>query len=113
MAEQNTSGFFGPNVFQQFLEEEPRAAYFALDKPFGSTSTPRQKGFFQNQFQNIQDEYLGALGRQIKDDRLPTLRFSDFLKDFPFSKRYAATPPQYRGDFPRQFSPPTRFLFNF
>jgi hypothetical protein len=112
MASPNESGFFGgSNPFASFLEDVPEAAYFSLDKPFGRS--PRQERFFQGQFQNIQNEYLGALGQQIRGGQFPTLRFTDFLEKFPFTKRYASLPPQSRGDFPRQFSPPTRFLFNF
>ena len=103
--------FLGQNVFQQFLDDVPQAGYFALDQPYGKS--PKQRRFFQNQFQNLQNEYIGDLGRQIQSGQLPTLQWTDFLEKFPFSERYAAMPPQYRGDFPRQFSSPTRFLYNY
>jgi hypothetical protein len=106
-----TNNFLNENLFSRFLEDVPRAAYFSLDKPMGQS--PREKRFFQNQFQDIQNEYIGDLGRQIRSGQPPTLQWTDFLDKFPFSERYAAMPPQYRGDFPRQFSSPTRFLYNF
>ena len=111
MVTQANNSFFDPKIFSDFLENVPQAGYFSLDQPYGKS--PRQRRCFQNQYQDVQNEYIGQLGRQIRSGQLPTLQWTDFLEKFPFSERYAAMPPQYRGDFPRQFSSPTRFLYNY
>lgn len=103
------NGQFGENPFDEFLEEEPRALFFSFQDQFGPS--PRSREFFRNQFSNIHDEFLGALGSQIRGGELPTLRFSDFLQNFDFGSRFASTPPSLRGFFPSQFAPPARFLF--
>jgi len=101
---------FGDNPFLDFLEEEPKAAYFGFQDAFGRS--PLQKQFFKNRFQQIHDEFMGKLGSQIMGGELPTLRFTDFLQNMPWQQRFLETPESMRGGPPRgQFAPKTRSLF--
>lgn len=102
------SDFFGGTSFLDFLEEEPRTAFFSFQDQFGKA--PAQQRYFQGQFQNIQNEFLGQLGQQIRGGGLPTLRFADFLSQFPFTQRYAQLSPFQRGERSAIFNPRTRFL---
>lgn len=104
---------FGSGLFDDFLETTPEAAFFAASPDFGST--PNRQSFFQNQFRNIHNQFLGALGKQIQGGEDPTLRFTDFLQEPEFfQQQFFATPPAFRGGLPQSvFAPPTRTLFQF
>lgn len=100
------------NPFLDFLEDRPEAGFFSFQDQFGRA--PAQRQFFQRQFGDIQNEFLGLLGEQIRGGDVPNLRFLDFLEDFDFSKRFRQLPPSQRGGtagFQRLFSPRTRSLF--
>lgn len=97
--------------FKTILEEEPRATFFSFQNQFGQS--PNQRRYFQNQFQNIHNEYLGTIGSAVRRGETPTLRFGNFLENLPFTERYTSLPPSLRGDFKSQFAPRTRFLFGF
>jgi len=103
---------FETNPFLAFLEDNQRAAFFGEQERFGGArNAPSQKRFFQGQFQNIQNEFLGKLAQQIRQGQTPNLRFTDFVGGLDFTQRFASLPPSFRGDFPSQFNPPTRSLF--
>ena len=107
-------GDFGfSNPFQEFLEENPRAAFYAQGDPFGGDRTggPREKQVFQNQFQNIYNQYMGTLGQQVQRGEVPSLRFQDYLKDFSFSQHFRSLPPSMRGASTGAYAPQARFLF--
>ena len=102
------------NPFADFLEAEPRAAYFGLggqgqSTPYGSS--PRERQFFQGQFQNMYNQYMGGLGRELGEGKLPTQRFGEFLQDFPYSQQFQALPPSMRGAGVGQYAPQARFLY--
>jgi len=101
-------------TFAGFLEEEPRAAFFGTLGTAGEggksllDSSSRRK-----QASSIYDEALqgfyGKLGEQVLGGGAPTATFTDYLKDFPFTQRFAQLGRQY--DQGSQFSPRTRFLY--
>ena len=67
---------------------------------------------FRNQYSDIFNQYMGSLGAQIRGGGMPTLRFGEFLEDYPFAERLGATPPSMRGlGGTTRFTPPTQFLF--
>ncbi len=97
--------------FQDFLEESDvglRANFFS--RP-GTRGTPTRSRFFENQFATIQNQFLGALGAQIRGGEQPTLKFEDFLNDFDFQRAFLGAPPAQRGQFPSRFNPRTRSIF--
>ena len=88
--------------------EGTRAAYFSA---MPGTLTPNQRRFFENQYQNVFNDYLGNLGSQVRGGNAPTESFAQFTQNFPFSARYADLPPGQRVGSPmRTFAPRTRFL---
>ena len=96
-------------TFAGFLEEEPRAAFFVtLGQKGLLDSSARRK-----QANSIYDEALqgfyGKLGEQVLGGEAPTATFTDYLKDFPFTQRFAQLGRQYNQG--SQFSPRTRFLY--
>lgn len=130
--------------FTNMLEYKPQLAYYSSPtaKKFTRAGTsPARQQFFQRSFGDIYNEYLGELGEQIRYPStppmppdftaaggvspisptttsrggLPTLKFQDFLKDDPFTRRYTRMSPEMRGQFgserQRTSSPTTRFIY--
>tara|TARA_Y100000310_G_scaffold312799_1_gene360460 strand:+ start:2006 stop:2362 length:357 start_codon:yes stop_codon:yes gene_type:complete len=111
-------GFAGTafaNPFASFLDEEPRAGYFAQQERFGRS--PNQRRFFQQSFQPVYDRFLGQLGQQVQQGQAPTLQFAapqgepSFLQDFNFDQFFRSQPQFFQGLNTQQFAPSTRFLF--
>ena len=115
---QNANDFFN-NPFNQYtgdmLEYKPELAYFS--SPAGKTfaKAPARRQFFQRSFGDIYNQYLGALGSQIRGGGAPEMRFQDFLESDPFTKRYTSMTPEMRGTFgserARTSAPSTRFIY--
>ena len=115
----STNTFDITNPFSNILEELPQAAYYS--SPAGQSfakQSPKQRSFFENQFQNIYNSYLGALGAQIREGGLPTLQLQDYLETTNpytgtdlFSSRYQAQTPAQRGDYTSYIAPRTRFMY--
>ena len=109
----------GINPWSDFLEQLPTAAYYS--SPAGqafASGSPRQRSYFENQFQSIYNAYLGALGSQVREGGLPTMRFQDYLENTNpyqgnslFEARYGAQTPTQRGDFGSYLAPRTRFMY--
>jgi len=86
-----------PNLFIDFLEEEPDIPFFgALGR---SDPTPNQRDFFQNQRNNIFNQFQGILDQQIRAGELPSARFAEFVnqpnffeEQFRSQQRPQATP---------------------
>ena len=102
---------FTSGVFSSWLEEPGegrRASYFSA---MPESLSPNQRRFFENQYQNVFNDYLGQIGSQIRGGGSPTASFAQFTQDFPFSARYAGLPQGQRVGSPmRTFAPRTRFL---
>jgi hypothetical protein len=115
---QNANDFFN-NPFNQYtgdmLEYKPELAYFS--SPAGKTfaKAPARRQFFQRSFGDIYNQYLGALGSQIRGGGAPEMKFQDFLESDPFTKRYTSMTPEMRGSFgsqgTRTSAPSTRFIY--
>ncbi len=83
-----------PNVFQDFLEEEPNLAFqSALQR---ENLTPNQLQFFQNDRKRFFDRFEGLLGQQIQSGQVPNLRFADFIGDVDFNREFQLTPQNRR-----------------
>jgi hypothetical protein len=109
MPEDGFSSFLNP---ENILAKSPQMAYFSFQNQFGRT--PTQRGFFQGQFQNFFNQYLGNLGQQLRGTggqpgQVPTNTFSDFLEQ-NLGQQYAGLPPSVRGMTTSRFAPQARFL---
>jgi hypothetical protein len=99
-------GFQG-DVGREWLEEDPlgrRGSFFS----FINQKREPQRRYFQNQFQDIQNQFLGQLGQTIREGGVPEQTFGQFLVDFPFTERYQALPPAMRGALTTKYAPPVR-----
>jgi len=102
------------NPWAQFLEEVPEMGYYSSPTGQGFASrSPTAGRYFQNQFQDIYNQYLGGVGQAIRSGRnledWPS--WSDYLETDPFTKRYAALTPEQAGRTTGQFSPSTRQIY--
>ena len=83
MAEQNFLNF------DDFLETQPRALYQSFLQDPQTQMTPSMRRYYQNQFNQIQGEYIGELARQMRQGNVPTMRFQDFLQKDVFQQPMA------------------------
>jgi hypothetical protein len=103
-------GFFD-NPFASFLEDPDvghRASFFSRPETRGTRGRRR---FFANLFPDIQNQFLGALGAQIRAGQQPTQTFENLLGGLDFNRLFAGAAPSERGQFSRQFAPSTRTIF--
>ena len=80
MAEQNFLNF------DDFLETQPRALYQSFLQDPATRMTPSMRRYYQNQFNQIQGEYIGELARQMRQGKVPTMRFEDYLQSDVFTQ---------------------------
>lgn len=95
--------------FGQFLAGDERYGYFGRQAQFGRA--PTQRRFFENEFSNIRNQFLGTLGSMALQGQEPIGSFSDYIGGINFNQRFAALPPALRGASMGRFAPQTRFLF--
>jgi hypothetical protein len=101
------------NPFFQFLEEDPfgqRANFFSrINQPlnFGATN------FANQQFEQRQNAFLGALGTQIRSGQVPDATFEDELNsNFNFARQLRRAPASQTGRGTSRFASPGRFLLS-
>ena len=99
------------NPWADFLEDQPRAAYFSRSDQFGGPQrSQRQAGFFQNAFSTLYDQYLGTLGTQARAGMMPTGKWDDFMGGIDFNDFYHQQVPfRERTPGSNDFAPPTRW----
>ena len=115
----SSNNFDITNPFKNILEEMPTAAYYS--SPAGQTfggQSPKKRSFFENQFQNIYNAYMGALGTQLRGGEIPDLKFQDYLETANpytgtdlFTSKYQGMTPTQRGDYSSYIAPRTRFMY--
>lgn len=103
------------NPWLGFFDQDqyPQAAYYGYQNQFGRS--PNQKRYFQGLFQDVQNQYMGALGQQIYGGGAPTLNFTDYLSQFfapggGAAQQWAGMSPTARGESTARFAPPVRFM---
>ena len=125
----NNNNPFG-DFYSDMLEMDPQMAYLgkltSQDYGFnpltfaGQAPAQQQRAgdYFENQYSNIYNEYLGQQGRGIKElaaGGKPSTQgmqsFSEFLQGVPFTERYGALTPQQKGTSARRFAPATRHIY--
>jgi len=123
MADNNPwSGWMGDTVdnpYMRILEESPSAAYHSYQSDW---NTPAQTQYYQNQFQNVYNQYLGTLGSALRQGatgqegalgipEISQMTFADYLGDYDWTNRFTSLPPAMRGDYSAQFNPRTRSIY--
>jgi len=108
-----TQGFGNiPWPYGDLFEDMPQLGFQTqLANMFPRSGQGSNQGrYWANRFGQVQNEYLGAVGQQLQSGQPPTLRFQDFLSQYPFTSRFSALPPEARGQVNQRFNPRTRWL---
>ena len=95
------------------LEALPQATYYSspTGQSFGASS-PRKQRYYQQGYGDMFNQYMGALGQQIRSGADPNLTFQSFLEtDDRWTSRYAQLPQGMRGVNTGMYNPRTRFLY--
>ena len=99
------------DFFQHWLEDIPEAAYYSAE-PFQGGFAPTAQRYWQGQYGNIQNQYMGELGKQLRAGQAPTKTFTDFLGDYPWTERYTAMGPRLRpGGATTRYAPSVRRMY--
>ena len=85
--------------FSDFLETQPQALYQSFLTDPAARMPSGMKRYYQNQFSNIQNEYIGQLARQMRQGELPTKTFQDYLSKDVFTRPEQAEPMSRMGRF--------------
>ena len=104
----NVWGVPSPMLLEQM---EPEAAFYSAFDP--RAMTPNMRQFLPQAFRQAHNEFLGALGAQVRQgEATPSALFGNFAAQFPLMQRFQESQfaPQFNV---RQFNPSTRSLFNF
>lgn len=83
-----------------FLDTQPQAAF---SQRINQLEEP-QRRYFLRRYNELYGQYLAGLPGN------PRGRFTDFLQGIDFTREFQSQSPQVRGEYPRQFRPPTRRL---
>lgn len=99
-------------TFSGFLEEEPRAAFFGTlasktSDAFQDTAARRRQA--QDIYGQALGDFYGKLGEQIMSGQPPTMKFTEFLQDMPFTERFAQQGRQFNEL--SRYRPRTRYLY--
>ena len=99
-----------PNRELKPWETEGRARQeMMFGNPYGTS--PASRRYFQGQFQNIYNDFLGQQGRALQGGQLPSQPFTQFLQQYPFTQRYAALPPELSGRTLGSFAPRVQYSY--
>jgi hypothetical protein len=87
------------------------AAYYSSPAglAFGGRS-PRRGRYFQQAYQDVYSDYLGAIGTAYRGGQEPAT-FQQFLETDPWTRRYGQLPQYERGVTRTYTDPRTRFIF--
>ena len=99
--------------YRQFLEGDTRAAFFGTLEGGGGgpnlLGTPARRRQAEDVYQQAMQGFYGSLGKQALQGQAPTLQFTDYIKSFPFTERFAQLGRQQNRA--SRYRPPTRRLF--
>ena len=115
------AGFTTANDLGEFMvEQDPQTAFMThlVGQQFRGTNPmqDRARNYFQGQYSNIYNRFLGDRGQEMKSQKDPAkwTTFSQYLEnkstENPYTQRYAARTPYERGVSTRRFAPSTRFI---
>jgi hypothetical protein len=94
------------------LRNMEEAAYYSspTGQAFGARS-PRRQRYYQQAYGDVFNQYMGALGQQIRSGGDPDMSFESFLQSDPWTSRYGQLPQGMRGVNTGMYNPRTRFLY--
>ena len=99
------------NPWLPFLEEDEtgrKAAYHSYRPQWGGQP---QRGYYENQFSSLYDQYLGRLGAQVRGGAEPEGQFNDFLGEYDWAGGYQRDVPyETRSRGQEGLTPRTRWM---
>jgi len=113
------------NIWSDWLEDFPQEAYYsaapfgsAIDagptaaSPFGGGFAPAAQQYWSGQYGNVVNQYMGQWGRSLRAGQKPSMTFTDFLEQYPWTQRYSALSPRMRpGGTTSRFAPAVRRMY--
>ena len=102
------------DYFSNWLEDLPEAAYYSA-APFQQGAgtmfgtAPAAQRYFEGQFGNVQRQYMGEIGSQLRQGESPSMTFTQFLSDYPWTQRYTGAGRPGAGI--SQFAPSLRRMY--
>jgi hypothetical protein len=96
--------YFSAPAAEQFMQTPEGRA-----RGTGAVS-PRRRRYFQQAYQDVFGDYLGAMGTSMRAGKEPAT-FQSFLDTDPWTKRYSQLPQYERGVTKTYTDPRTRFIF--
>ena len=100
-------GSHGGGFLADFLEDNPNLLFQGL-RPRGPSRTFSE--FFRQRQPEIENRFLGGLGRTALSGQVPTQTFQDFLRNFDFRADFLSRSPRARGENRSLLAP--RLLWN-
>ena len=83
------------NPWYPFIQETPEIAWGALKPQFGPQN---YMDYWNKQYGNVYDKYMGRLGQMALAGQPPNLEFTDFLGAYPFLDEWLKKAPWARGE---------------
>ena len=110
------------NIWRDYvLPYEPQAAYYSASpfgegasaaSPYGGGFAPAAQQYWAGQYGNVMSQYMGDVGRSLRKGEEPSMTFSEYVDQYPFTQRYSALGPQMRaGGRTSRFSPSARYMY--
>ena len=110
------------NFWQQdVLPFEERATYYSAEpfgagtsaaSPFGGGYSPASQQYWSGQYGNVMNQYMGTVGKSLREGEFPSLTFTDYLGQYPWTERYTALSPSMRqGGGISRFAPSVRRMY--
>ena len=95
------------SLWDDWLGETPSAQYFASLQ--SAEMGPWARRYFSNMYDPIYNQYMGAMGRQVKKGQEPTQTFQNFLDQFKWTKQLQQLSPYQKGQRPSAMAPRSRW----
>jgi hypothetical protein len=87
------------NPWGGFLEDNPDILYGGFLNNASQGQGRNFWDYWQSQFGNQYNKYLGQLGSTALGGNAPTMNFSDYLGNFNFGKQWGNLSPGQRGEY--------------
>ena len=73
---------------------------------------PAAQRYWSGQYGNVMNQYMGTVGKSLREGEFPSLTFTDYLGQYPWTERYTALSPAMRqGGGISRFAPSVRRMY--
>lgn len=100
---------FNRDIISEIFGHQPELAFLGF---LGESQAPQSmQQFFRGRVGDFLGRYQQAVGQQLVQGRLPSLRPEQFFGGLNFQNEFSKFSPQQRGFFPGRLTGSARFLF--